>query len=267
MALVHVDLTMGAPAASGSLFALSRAYTIREAGGGALVDIFEDADGVTPANNPISAINGELRFFVEEGQSLERVDNETGLIRQFFVVGPGAYAGGGGSGDATTIHGLTIPVPGPDEDGFTWIYDDATGAFIWTELPTGGSDAVEAFQPLDAYLGPGWQDYDDDAVFYKDRERVYFRGVLYYNGGGNPGKPIDNLPVGYRPVFEGARLTIFTNTDSTSVATKGYWWSGFLGTSGDLDLHANPAFAASPNFGAPPVGTTFDLESVNFRIS
>lgn len=89
--LVEVDLTMGAPSASGSLFALSgREYTIRNAATQDPVPIYSDLDG-TPLANPVIAVNGELRFFVEEGQTLERVDGETGLVRTFFVSGPDAY--------------------------------------------------------------------------------------------------------------------------------------------------------------------------------
>lgn len=266
MALVQIDLTMGAPSISGSLFAISHAYTIREVGGGALVDIFEDGDGAVPADNPISAIDGELRFWTEEGQSLERVDEETGLIRSFFTVGPGAYAIGGT--DATTIHGNTIPVPGPSEDGFTWVYDDSTGAFIWVEPPSGGgSDPVEALHDLTPRMTmTDWSDYDAGLTFYKDRERVYFQGVVSADVAGTT-VLVNSLPAGYCPTTRNIYTQLHTSYDSTSVATRGHFWEVSIIFSGQIAFKSNPSFSASPNFGKPPVGTVFDLDDLSFRIN
>lgn len=125
---------------------------------------------------------------------------------------------------------------------------------------------VEELRSLTPHIGAGWEDDDADAGFYVDRARVYFTGVLRYAGGGNAATPITDMPPDARPIFEGARLTLFTNGGSTSAATQGKFWSGFLDTGGDLDLQGNPAFAGAPNFGMPPVDTTLDLENVSFRI-
>lgn len=131
----------------------------------------------------------------------------------------------------------------------------------------GGAGAVEAWAALTPYIGPGWQDNDDDAAFYIDRERVYFRGVLYYAGGvgANATQPIVALPVGYRPTSTGARLTMTTNATATSVATQNKRWSVFVTGGGTFVMQANPDFSASPNFGMPPVNTVLDLENLSYR--
>ncbi len=164
MALVQVDLTMGAPAASGSLFALSRSYTIREAGGGELVDLFEDAAGTTPASNPIEAVNGELRFFTEEGQSLERVDGETGLVRPFFTVGPGAYAGGGGEGGTTYD---PIPLLITDFNNFP----DPGGLY---------NEEVAGWKPGFGGYNDGWE--DDTIELVRVGDEVTLRGFFQWEG-------------------------------------------------------------------------------------
>lgn len=42
----------------------------------------------------------------------------------------------------TKVRGKAVPAPGVSENGFTWVYDHATGAMVWTALPTGGGASV-----------------------------------------------------------------------------------------------------------------------------
>lgn len=135
---------------------------------------------------------------------------------------------------------------------------DATG---------GGSDPVEAWQDLTAYMTmANWTDYDVGLTFYKDRERVYFQGVVSADVAGTA-VLVNSLPVGYRPTTRNVFTQLHTSYDSTSVATRGHHWEVSITAGGQIAFNSNPTFSASPNFGRPPASTVFNLADLSFRIN
>ncbi len=111
MALAQLDLTM-AELVDGAITAVvGREYLIREVGGGADADLFEDEVGTTPAANPLAVnADGELLCWIEEG-TWEREDQTTSAVRQFTV-------GGGGAGESAVDDWAQITTIGSGFDDY-----------------------------------------------------------------------------------------------------------------------------------------------------
>jgi hypothetical protein len=177
-------------------------------------------------------------------------------------------AGGAGGGSDNTIVGIDVPPLTSAEDGMTWVYDDATGAMVWTALP-GGSDSPEAWIDLTSALKLGWTNAGDpNPVAYRiDRERVYLRGtVQYYVDGASSAFNVIQLTTGYRPLHRQEGGNLWTMEGATTTATRRQMWSWFVSTGGVLSLGGNSTFSASPDFGGPPEGTVLNLSGVSFPI-
>ncbi len=147
---------------------------------------------------------------------------------------------------------------------------------------TGAAEPVEAWQALAPYVGTGWavDGTMADALharFYKDRDRVYFMGVLYFGGGAGstPDKPIKSMPAGYAPKWL-QNMMVFTDADNTISTTpdtrQEFWTAEALppvagGTVGQgIVLDQNKNFLAAPNNGFPPVLTVLYLDTLSYRL-
>ncbi len=169
--------------------------------------------------------------------------------------------------------GITIPAPTAGDDQYTWIYDHVTSALVWTPLPSGGGSGggevpVQAWQDLGPYLETGWSDYTGDCAYYKDRERVYFRGQIYLDtgvAGAVNSRCIDAMPLAYRSATARDEF-LHTTAGSTVAATQNHRWSVFIATDGRVNFAQNSSFSGSPNFGYPPHETVFTLDTLSYRI-
>lgn len=87
MSLVAIEHTLATPDGTGVLFAVvGRSYLIRAAPNGAPVALYADRAGAIALPNPVAVDDGDLSFYVEEGD-LERVDQTTGEVHPFTAVG------------------------------------------------------------------------------------------------------------------------------------------------------------------------------------
>lgn len=158
-------------------------------------------------------------------------------------------------------------LPARDDECYV-TFDDAGNPLIigWHNLAA--TSAPEAWQDLAPHLLPGWTAFNDDAAFYKDRDRVYLRGDLLFNASapGANNKQIADLPVGYRPDYQ-PELPMFANIDSTVAATLYTHWSAYVTSDGRIALHNRPDFISAPNYGGAPDETVFSTDSISFRVA
>lgn len=168
----------------------------------------------------------------------------------------------------------SVPPVGSSPAGGGLVDSDGRELVVQSNLSTAGgggsSTAVEAFQSLTPYLRAGWTDYDQVVGFYKDRERVYFRGLVYYNSGAtgaDASRCISTLPVGYRPTTYNVFETLTVDDSSTVASTHGLAWGVNINYTSQVAFQPNAAFSGAPNFGYPPHGTVFQLNGLSFRIN
>lgn len=224
------------------------------------VEVFDDPNGTTPLSVPFEADEfGAFPGFCAPGSYCIEVDGGDPIMIEICS----------GSGDATSLGGVPFQAPTSAEDGFTWVYDDATGAAILVELPSGGSSPPEAWIDITSILRPGWTVAGSSAKYRKDRNIVYMQGYIQYfaDVGSSPLSLIQfpALPVNYRPAQQVAG-NMWTLEGSTSAATRREMWPWFVSTAGLLTAGGNSNFSASPNFNAPPEGTVFNLGDIYFPI-
>lgn len=136
--------------------------------------------------------------------------------------------------------------------------------------------SVEDYQDLTPYLGVGWSETFDQPRFYRDRDRVYFAGVITFDAsvsGAQHRYPVASMPTGYKPlqipgIGTDPHLVVhasFEYTSFTAAAARHQYWELGVDFTGQFYLEYNPEFAASPDLGYAPDGTAFMLDGLSYR--
>lgn len=254
---------------------------------GTAVTVYAASTGAAILTQPLAIVTGEIEAWLDDGSYVLTITipNQTPVVRYVEVV------------NGQNLVNLTAAVATHDAsfvevntalalkqsiseksvaNGYAAL--DAGGLVVHADGSpvSGGSGAVavEAYQDLTPYLGPGWLDYNpvpgESVGFYIDRERVFFRGVIvYYSNinGADATRVLTGLPVGYRPSLYRPFFNFLTDDNETVAASRNKWWKAFMSSGGELDLSSNADFLAGPNFGGPPDSSVFQLFQLSFRIN
>lgn len=176
-----------------------------------------------------------------------------------------------------SIGGVPAQVPTSAEAGFTWVFDDATGAAILVPLPGGGSSAGP-WQDLSPYLVGGIESYGlpdatDDTLGYWARFRevgddVEFAGALI---NASASVSIVNLftalPSDLRPFAEHEGV-VFESYAASSLAGVAARWIMCASPSFAMRLRSSPAYyTSSPNFGGLPRNQAISLNGYRYSRS
>lgn len=140
---------------------------------------------------------------------------------------------------------------------------------LWTRLPL--VEPVEPWQSLAPHLNANYAtsgtlgtDFGH-ARFYKDRERVYFAGLVEAQSDGQ-GIVVASMPAGYRPpLMINQQLPVDPENSPSSTAEK--IWTVEILTTGEFSLDQHSAFAGGTTLGYPPALTDFYLDGVSYRVT